>query len=346
MEIFADFDLTPCNTFAVASRARAFCTVREQADLLQALAYAVEQDLPLLVLGGGSNVLFIDDYPGLVVHMAMPGIERLEQDDNRVLLQVGAGENWHNLVMWCLRKGFYGIENLALIPGTVGAAPIQNIGAYGVELATVFACLTALEANSGEFWTFQRDDCQFGYRDSVFKHGRPGELIITTVTLQLSLAPVPVTDYRTLHEELERRHGDSVPSPQQVADAVIAIRQSKLPDPARLPNCGSFFKNPVIDQATFQTLSARYDRIPVFPVPDQPGQIKIPAAWLLDQAGWKGRRQGAAGVHREQAVVLVNHGGASGAELLALARDMQAAVLDRFGIALEPEVRIVQGSGG
>jgi UDP-N-acetylmuramate dehydrogenase len=243
--------------------------------------------------------------------------------------------------MYSLKKGFYGIENLALIPGTAGAAPIQNIGAYGVELASSFVELTALEVNSGELWTFDREDCRFGYRDSVFKHGNPGELIVTSITLDLSLEAAPNTDYAALREELERRGQGSEPTPQQVAEAVMAVRRRKLPDPQELPNCGSFFKNPVLEQAVYQSLMAGFGDVPAFPVADQPEQVKVPAAWLLEKAGWKGRRLGSVGVHSAQAVVIVNYGGASGTALLKLARDMQKSVLETFGITLEPEVRIV-----
>lgn len=341
MKFFADCDLTPFNTFAVACRARAFCTVTSPAQLLEALDAAYSEQLPVLVLGGGSNVLLVDDYPGLVVRMGIPGIEVLGEEGEAVLLRIGAGENWHQLVINCLNNGFYGIENLALIPGTAGAAPIQNIGAYGVELAEVLETLSALEINSGETWSFDRQACQFGYRDSVFKHGRSGELIITELTLRLSRLPRARTGYQALQEELSRRQCGSEPTPLQVAEAVMAIRRRKLPDPRVLPNCGSFFKNPRIDQAIYQALAASHAEVPVFVDPANPGRLKIPAAWLLDQAGWKGHRRGAVGVHREQAVVLVNYGGASGADLLALARDMQRSVADRFGITLEPEVRII-----
>jgi len=341
MKFIADCDLSPFNTFAVASRAQAFCTVTSQAQLLEALDTAYSEELPVLVLGGGSNVLLVDDYPGLVVQMGIPGIKVLGEEGDAVLLRIGAGENWHQLVINCLNNGFYGIENLVLIPGTAGAAPIQNIGAYGVELAEVFETLSALEINSGETWTFDRQACQFGYRDSVFKHGRAGELIITELTLRLSRQPHARTGYQALQEELSSRQAGSDPTPLQVAEAVMAIRRRKLPDPRVLPNCGSFFKNPLIDHATYQALAASHAEVPVFADPANPGRLKIPAAWLLDQAGWKGYRRGAVGVHREQAVVLVNYGGASGADLLALARDMQRSVADRFGITLEPEVRII-----
>jgi len=342
MQILEDFDLAALTTFAVPARARAFVEITDERELIPALEYAQDEQLSLLILGGGSNILFTDDYPGLVVHMAIPGIAVDPGAGERHRLRVGAGENWHRFVMFCLKHGFYGIENLVLIPGTVGAAPMQNIGAYGVELADVFVELTALEVNSGDIWTFDRSDCRFGYRDSVFKHGRPGELIITSVTLELHGEPAVNASYGALQEELAARDASSAPAPADVAAAVMAIRRRKLPDPAVLPNCGSFFKNPVIDAGIRDALRERFDQMPEFPVADgKPGQVKVPAAWLLDQAGWKGKRRGALGVHREQAVVIVNYGGATGAQVVSLARDMQQSVMDGFGITLEPEVRII-----
>ena len=341
MNIVSEFDLTHYNSFAVSCKAEAFCEVSDQNALLSALAYADENRLPVLILGGGSNVLFTADFPGLVVHINLPGITVEEHAEESVLVRFGAGENWHHIVMYCLKNRLYGIENLALIPGTIGAAPIQNIGAYGVELADVFVSLEALEVNSGDSWTFDREACRFGYRDSVFKHGRPGELIVTSVTLQLSRKSAPRTDYQALQEELSDRGLTESSTPQQVADAVMAIRRRKLPDPAVLPNCGSFFKNPLVSKRHYEEICQRFATVPAYGVSEQPDLVKIPAAWLLDKAGWKGKRTGACGVHKEQAVVLVNYGGATGAQLLSLARDMQESILDGFGITLEPEVRII-----
>lgn len=341
MNIINEFDLTAYNCFAVNCRAEAFCAVTDQQSLLSALDYASEQRLPVLILGGGSNILLTDDYPGLVIHICLPGMTVEELSGDTVQVRLGAGENWHQAVMSCLNSGLYGIENLALIPGTAGAAPIQNIGAYGVELADSFVSLEALEINSGESWTFNREACRFGYRDSVFKHGKPGELIVMSVTLNLSRAASPRTGYQALQEELAERGQGEDPTPEQVAEAVMAIRRRKLPDPGVLPNCGSFFKNPLISKHHCEQICERFESVPVYRLPDDPEVVKIPAAWLLDMAGWKGHREGACGVHREQAVVLVNYGGATGAQLLTLARDMQQSILDRFGITLEPEVRII-----
>lgn len=341
MDIISDFDLSAYNCFAISCRARAFCAASNQEMLLQALGYANANSLPLLILGGGSNVLFSSDFPGLVIHIRVPGISVIEQDERSAQIRIGAGENWHQFVMYCLKNNFYGVENLALIPGTVGAAPIQNIGAYGVELEEVFSSLEALDVASGELWTFDREACGFGYRDSIFKHGSPGELIVTSVTLRLSRFAAPKTEYQALKQELEEMGAPDSPSPAQVAEAVMSIRRRKLPDPAVLPNCGSFFKNPVVPRPVYERIAERFDSVPSYSVPQQPDQVKIPAAWLLDKAGWKGRRKGPCGVHKDQAVVLVNYGGASGAQLLDLARDMQLSVLEGFGVTLEPEVRIL-----
>jgi UDP-N-acetylmuramate dehydrogenase len=341
MNVIHEFNLVNHNSFAVSCKAEAFCEVSDAGALLQALDYANENSMPVLILGGGTNVLFSGDYHGLVIHISLPGISIREQDADAVQIKLGAGENWHRIVMQSLEKGFYGLENLALIPGTVGAAPIQNIGAYGVELSDVFVSLEALEVNSGELWSFDKEACRFGYRDSVFKHGRPGELIVTSVTLELNRVPDTRTGYQALQEKLQERGMLENPSPEQVAEAVMAIRKSKLPDPGMLPNCGSFFKNPVISRPAYEEICADYGTVPAFAVPEGPDKVKIPAAWLLEKTGWKGRREGGCGVHTEQAVVLVNYGGASGSELLQLAREMQKTVLDRFGVALEPEVRII-----
>ncbi len=341
MNLIRNFDLIKHNSFAVNCKAAAFCEVADLNSLLQALDYANEKNMPVLVLGDGSNMLFSEDYHGLVIHISLSGMSSVEQDADVVQVQLGAGENWHRFVMQSLDQKLYGVENLALIPGTVGAAPIQNIGAYGVEISDVFVSLEALEINSGEICKFNREDCLFGYRDSIFKKGAPGELIVTSVTLQLSRTPQTRTEYQSLAEELDKRKSLDKPTPRQVAAAVMAIRKRKLPDPGFLPNCGSFFKNPVISNEAYQELCASFNSVPAYPEPDVPHMVKVPAAWFLEQAGWKGRREGACGVHTEHAVVLVNHGGASGSELLKLARDMRKSVLDRFGVRLEPEVRII-----
>jgi UDP-N-acetylmuramate dehydrogenase len=342
-------DLKPFNTFGVAARARALARVRSVADIQEALSWAEARGLPILIMGGGSNLLFAGDYPGVVVRIEVPGRTLLHSEGDDLLLEVGAGENWHRLVVACLEEGWFGLENLALIPGTVGAAPVQNIGAYGVELDSVCTGVVALERDSGRQVTLDRDACRFAYRDSVFKHSQQDRLIITAVRLGLSRRAHLHTDYPSLREELDRRFPGAEVTPAQVAEAVCAVRRARLPDPAQLPNAGSFFKNPVLSADAFSGLQEqarhRQLQVPWFATTD-PAQRKLPAAWLLEQCGWKGRRIGAVGVHDQHPLVIVNHGEGTGAELLALARDMQRSVRDRFGILLEPEVRIIEGAAG
>lgn len=299
-------------------------------DVLQARQKAHQSALPILILGAGSNILLRDDFPGIVLHMARAGISR---SGDRV--RVGAGENWHELVKTCMNDGLHGFENLALIPGTVGAAPVQNIGAYGVELARYFHQLEAVNLVTGEVETLDREACQFAYRSSVFKREPDTPRVIMEVEFSLSSHWQPELGYAALRDAL----ADDSPSPQLLFETVCQIRRSKLPDPQQLGNAGSFFKNPVISTAQYHDLKDSFANLPGFP--DGPGQIKIPAAWLLDQAGWKGVRRGAAGVHEQHALVLVNHGGASGHDIYRLAREMQASVQQQFAITLEPEVRVL-----
>jgi len=326
------------NTLALDARARYLCTAATLDDLLAARDFARARGLSLTVLGGGSNVILAGDIPGLVVRVALPGIEALDRAGSTVRVRAGAGEDWHALVGHCLARGWFGLENLALIPGRAGAAPIQNIGAYGVELASRFDSLDALDLDSGELIRLDREACRFGYRDSIFKHELRGRVIITAITLSLSTTPAPCLDYPELRDSLA---ADPAPSPRAVYDAVCALRRRKLPDPAERPNAGSFFKNPVVGAAEGAALRARFPDMPGYPQPD--GGLKIPAAWLIDRAGWKGRRRGAVGVHDRQALVLVHFGGGSGAELLALAADIAADVEGRFGVALELEPTVLGG---
>lgn len=318
-----------------------FCRVNSVDELQQAVATARQQDHAIVVLGGGSNILFVQDFDGLVIHIAINGLTARALPGEKVQLQVGAGENWHELVMYCLNKNYYGLENMALIPGSVGAAPIQNIGAYGIELGQFLTRVEVLDIVSGELKSLTREACELGYRDSIFKHQLRDQVIVTQVSLQLSTRAAPHTGYGALQEELEQRGQSSSPTPQDVAEAVMDIRRRKLPDPARLPNAGSFFKNPILSRQQFLDIQAVYGDVPGFDQPDNPDVVKVPAAWLLDKLGWKGRRQGTAGVHDQQAVVIVNFGQASGTDILAVANAMQQSVLETFGISLEPEVRIL-----
>lgn len=325
-----DFDLSRHNSFGVAAKAAWFIAVENQEDIEAGLAHARDKGLPVLVLGQGSNVLLLNDYPGLVLHVANRGIER---QGNRI--KIAAGENWHALVRHCVDEGLHGLENLALIPGTVGAAPVQNIGAYGVELADFFVELEAINLQTGELEVLDKQACDFDYRDSVFKRELQNPRLILSVTLELSTEFQPDLSYRGLAEALP----SAQPTPMQLFDTVCAIRRSKLPDPAELGNAGSFFKNPVVSTGKFEGLRQTLPELPGYP--DEEGFIKLPAAWLLERAGWKGKRRGAAGVHQQHALVLVNHGGATGEDLFLLAQEMSASVLTQFGIALEPEVRFI-----
>lgn len=337
--IHEDVDLRPCNSFGIAARAACFAGVHDLNELHAALGHASRHGLPVQTLGGGSNVLFTGDYPGLVMQMQFAGIT-LEND--RGLVRAAAGENWHQFVSFCLRNKLYGLENLALIPGTVGAAPIQNIGAYGVELEQFVTWVEVFDTETGEVRRMTHSECEFSYRDSVFKAGNSPSLLVLSVALQLFTEPVTNTSYQALQEALDAagyRKASAI-TPQQVFDTVCQVRRSKLPDPALLGNAGSFFKNPIVSRQKFQALSEQYPAMPCYATED-PQLVKLPAAWLLDQLGWKGRQRGQAGVHARHALVLVNLGQARGDEIMLLAQEMSSSVLSRFGIALETEVRII-----
>ena len=330
--------LGPYNTLGIEARAHKFISVTSVGQLQDVLRDPEVQSMPQFILGGGSNVLFAGDYRGCVIHMKIRGKEVVDENQHQVEIKVGAGENWHETVLHCVGKGWGGIENLSLIPGTVGAAPIQNIGAYGVELEEVFVSLDAVEAETGNKRTFTKEDCQFGYRDSIFKNDLKGKFIVTDVTLRLCKQPELNTSYGAIRNELERREIDR-PTIKDVSDIVIDIRNSKLPDPRSLGNAGSFFKNPIVDAHTYQNIQNRYDKVPGYPADD--GMVKVPAGWLIEQTGWKGKVVGKTGTYKQQALVIVNHGGATGKEILDLAGEIRASVEDEFGIELVPEVNIV-----
>lgn len=323
------------NTFGLDVRARHYVQITEPGHLDWLNGNATFRTQPRFILGGGSNVIFADHYEGLVVHNCITGWRVAVIDPDSIFVEAGSGMNWHELVMIAVQKNWGGIENLALIPGTVGAAPIQNIGAYGAELASVLERVDAYDLRTGSIVTLSTADCQLGYRDSIFKREAAGRYVIVNVTLRLQRYPKPNTSYAALRDELGE---NTKPTVRDVAEAVIRIRRSKLPDPAVLGNCGSFFKNPVVGHQQFAHLQAQYPAIPHY---HNPQGIKVPAAWLIEQCGYKGRRLGNVGVHDKQALVLVNHGGATGSEVAALAADIQAAVQARFHIALEREVNIV-----
>lgn len=325
------------NSFAVEASARLFAEAHDDDEVRQALACAVEQGLPLLLLGGGSNLLLTADVEALVLRMASRGIRVIQDDGERVLIEAEAGEPWHPFVQWTLQQGLVGLENLSLIPGTVGAAPMQNIGAYGVELKDVFAGLTALDRHSGELREFDLADCGFAYRDSLFKR-ETGRWVILRVRFALSRTAPLHLDYGPVRQRLAEQ-GVEVPTAADVSRAICAIRSEKLPDPAVLGNAGSFFKNPLVSAELAQRLRAEHVDLVAYPQAD--GLVKLAAGWLIERAGWKGFREGDAGVHRLQALVLVNYGQASGRQLLALAQRIQADIAQRFAVVLEIEPNVL-----
>lgn len=328
--------LKPFNTFAVDQRAQYFASANSDEDVRDALAQARALNVPLLVIGGGSNLLLTRDVPALVLHMASRGRRIVDESAEQVVVEAEAGEPWHPFVLWTLEQGLAGLENLSLIPGTVGASPIQNIGAYGVEIKDVFAGLTALDSQTGELREFTLDDCLFGYRDSLFKQ-QPGRYLILRVRFALRRQAVLHLEYGPIRQRLMEQ-GVTTPSAQDVSRAVCAIRSEKLPDPQQLGNAGSFFKNPLVTAGVAQALRHSHPDLVAYPQVD--GQVKLAAGWLIDKAGWKGFRDGDAGVHRLQALVLVNYGRATGEQLLELARRIQFDVRERFGVALEIEPNV------
>ncbi|MEM9671606.1 MAG: UDP-N-acetylmuramate dehydrogenase [Bacteroidota bacterium] len=342
MKVASRVSLKAYNTFGINSTAQYFAEVSSVAELQELLGDEQWQRTPKLILGGGSNLLFTSHFNGLVIKIGIGGIEVVEENHQEVWIKVGAGENWHQLVIYCIERVWGGIENLSLIPGTVGAAPMQNIGAYGVEIKDVFESLEAVEISSGNVRSFSTEDCKFGYRESVFKNIYKGQFIITSVVFRLNKQPLLNTSYGAIKEVLVERLGkDNLNSAsiRDVSDAVIHIRQSKLPDPAEIGNAGSFFKNPVVPASKFEALKQEYRNVPGYPVSET--EVKVPAGWLIEQAGWKGKRFGEVGVHDRQALVLVNHGGATGEAVKKLAYDIQQSVQEKFGILIQPEVNMV-----
>lgn len=324
------------NTFGIDVKATHFLEITSQNQLQEVLIQS--PDTEYFVLGGGSNMLLTQDIKKKVLHIALKGYEVVRKTPKDVLLKVAGGENWHDFVLYCIENDFGGVENLSLIPGNVGTAPIQNIGAYGVELKDVFHSCEAVSRTTGDARTFNLADCQFGYRDSVFKGALKDQYIITSVTFKLSVGIHKVnTDYGAIYDTLKAKNSLD-PTIKEVSDAVIAIRQSKLPDPNEIGNSGSFFKNPTVNQATFSALREKFPEVPFYPVASD--VIKVPAGWLIEKAGFKGKRFGDAGVHDKQALVLVNYGTASGKEIWDLAMRIQKAVKIMFGLEITPEVNV------
>jgi UDP-N-acetylmuramate dehydrogenase len=337
LELQADASLQAFNSFGLKVNARWLAQANCDAQVREALALAKQRDLPLLVIGGGSNLLLTADVDALVLRMSSRGIRLLEESEAGVLVEAQAGEPWHPFVLWSLAQGLMGLENLSLIPGTVGAAPMQNIGAYGVELKDVFAGLTALDRQTGELCEFNLEQAEFAYRDSIFKR-EAGRWLILRVRFMLRRQAVLHLQYGPLQHYLQSQ-GISAPTASDVSRAVCAIRSAKLPDPAVLGNAGSFFKNPLVSIAQEQRLRGEHPDLVAYPQAD--GQCKLAAGWLIERAGWKGLRDGDAGVHQQQALVLVNYGAATGMQLLNLARRIQVDIAERFGVELEIEPNVL-----
>lgn len=338
-----NFDLRAYNTFGLPSIAEQFLFLEST----EQLATLNLSEAPSLVLGAGSNLLLLGSIPGLTLGIQLMGIRDITNtpqvpkaqytDGETVILRVGAGVNWHQLVIYTLSRGLHGLENMALIPGTVGAAPVQNIGAYGAEVAEYIEAVHVWEYGKGAT-VLSPQECQFGYRDSLFKQS-PGRYLITAVDFKLGGSFIPKIDYGAIKDRLALRFPGAPPSPQRIARAVMEIRAEKLPFYSQLGNSGSFFKNPIIPLDQFKVLREKYPNLPAYPINEE--LIKVPAGWLIDQAGWKGRKQGSVGTYQKQALVIVNHGGATGKEVLAFSQEIQADVYERYQIQLEREVRLV-----
>lgn len=333
LDVQPQVSLKAFNSFGIDVRAQWFAEAHSDADVREGLAYAAAQQLPLLVIGGGSNLLLTQDIPGLVLRMATQGIRVLHDDGQQVVVEAEAGEAWHPFVLWTLAQGFSGLENLSLIPGTVGAAPMQNIGAYGVEIKDVFAGLTALDRQTGELRDFSLEECNFAYRDSLFKH-EVGRWLILRVRFTLNRVAHLKLGYGPVQQRLAEL-GIAQATPSDVSRAICSIRSEKLPDPAVLGNAGSFFKNPLVSQELAAQLQLQYPDLVAYPQAD--GQVKLAAGWLIEKAGWKGFREGDAGVHRLQALVLVNYGAATGLDISSLAQRIQRDIAERFKVDLEME---------
>ena len=338
MSLTENIALEPFNTFGVAATARYWASIRRPEDLHVLLNDPLLADQPRLILGGGSNILFARDFDGLVLKNEIRGVAVLKEDGQYAWVRAGAGEDWDAFVRWSLAHRFYGLENLSLIPGSVGASPVQNIGAYGVEAGDLLVGVEAIELATGALRRFHVSECGLGYRTSIFKQPPRDRFFITAVTFRLHKMPHPVTAYADVARAIEKS-GPADPTPEALRDVVCRLRRRKLPDPAELGNAGSFFKNPLIAANRFAGLAIRYPKMPHYPQAD--GRVKIAAGWLIEKCGWKGRRIGACGVYPHQALVLVNYGGARGPEILALAQTISGDVKAVFGLELEPEPRII-----
>ncbi|MFN4264779.1 MAG: UDP-N-acetylmuramate dehydrogenase [Aquabacterium sp.] len=338
LDVERSASLRAYNTFGLPAAAHTLVRVSTEAQVRQIVNHPELGHAPKFILGGGSNLVLTQDVNACVIKMEIKGRQLIETRDDAWIVEIGAGESWHDTVAWCLDNDLPGLENMALIPGTVGAAPVQNIGAYGIELKDRFESLDAVDLITGRMVTLHREQCRFGYRDSIFKSLLAGKSVITKVRLHLPRPWQPVTGYLELERKMAES-GISQPSPRQIFDWICEVRRAKLPDPAQIGNAGSFFKNPVVTAEQCRDIIGRDPEIVHYPLPD--GSFKLAAGWMIDACGWKGKSIGRAGVYDKQALVLVNRGGASGAEVVTLARAIQESVYGRFGIRLEPEPVVV-----
>jgi UDP-N-acetylmuramate dehydrogenase len=332
-------DLLPYNTFKIKALAKYFTVINSIEEAKALLESEIFRKNKFLILGGGSNILLTQDFKGIVVKNNIKGIQTVAENESSITLKVGAGENWHSLVMYCVARDLGGIENLSLIPGTVGAAPMQNIGAYGVEIKEVINTVEAVELSSGNVCVFSNEECRFGYRESIFKHDFKNTHLISSITLTLTKQNHRFNiSYGAIKDVLETQNIQQL-TVKAISDAVIHIRKSKLPDPEVIGNAGSFFKNPSVETVIYETIQKKFPTVPSFP--GEQGLIKIPAAWLIEQSGWKGKTFDTIGVHKHQALVLVNYGGGDGRKIWELAMNIQASVNEKFNITLQPEVNVI-----
>lgn len=338
MRDIENFNLLEYNTFGIEVSCRRFVEFEKPSEVTPLVCSLSESDMPLLVIGGGSNLLFTSDFPGTVLRSAIKGVETTSSEDGHVFVKCGSGERWDDIVSLCVDHGWYGIENLSLIPGDVGATAVQNIGAYGVEVKDFIWSIEAVDIDTGLTVTLSPRDCEYGYRDSRFKHEWKNKYFITSVTYRLSETFTPHLDYGNINSELEKK-GIAKPNARQLRQVIVDIRNEKLPDVKVEGNAGSFFVNPVVSAEKYQELAAAYPGMPHYVLDD--GRVKVPAGWLIEKCGWKGRSIGNAGVHDKQALVLVNKGGATGKEVLALCEEVRADVLNRFGIKIFTEVNVI-----
>jgi len=339
MNIIENYSLKLYNTFGIEAKAKYFAEVSTIQDLKKVLVFRRQNNLPILFIGGGSNLLFVDDFPGIVLKLNLKGIEIINENDNEVFVKTQGSENWHNFVLWTLENDFGGLENLSLIPGNVGTAPMQNIGAYGVEVKDYIAEVQTLHLETGDERIFTNEECNFGYRESVFKNELRGQYVLVAVTFKLSKNNHTLhLDYGAIKTELEQEN-ITEPTIQDISTAVIRIRESKLPDPSQIGNSGSFFKNPVVTNEEFAEIEKTYPTVSHFKTD---AGVKLAAGWLIEQAGWKGKRFGDAGVHDKQALVLVNHGNATGREIYDLSEQIINDIKTKFGVTLTREVNIIK----